>query len=172
MFKRFVATMVSVIMVMTMTPFAMAETERSDADAGKNTNEDLAAFEKLDEGDYAPGEVIVVFKEGAVKDRSLSLKSARKNKALSLNAVRKLEQVNDSFGETMDASGEPYRMLIAPDHPTPICVRTHTANPVPYLLYDSECPRRENWLYNEADAQSSGNMLEEGFRLMDKLFER
>ena len=106
MFKRFVATMVSVIMVMTMTPFAMAETERSDADAGKNTNEDLAAFEKLDEGDYAPGEVIVVFKEGAVKDRAFSLKSARKDKALSLNAVRKLEQVDDSFGETMDASGD------------------------------------------------------------------
>ena len=40
--------------------------------------------------------------------------------------------------EKMDASGEPYRMLILPDHPTPICKRTHTGDPVPYLLYDSE----------------------------------
>ena len=35
----------------------------------------------------------------------------------------------------MDASGEPYRMLVLPDHPTPIRLRTHTAGPVPYFLH-------------------------------------
>ena len=37
----------------------------------------------------------------------------------------------------MDKSGEDYRMLIMPDHPTPISCRTHTSDPVPYMLYDS-----------------------------------
>ena len=43
--------------------------------------------------------------------------------------------------EGLDASGEDYRMLILPDHPTPVKVRTHVAEPVPYLLYDSTAPR-------------------------------
>ena len=34
----------------------------------------------------------------------------------------------------LDASGEAYRMMVLPDHPTPICVKTHTSNPVPFLL--------------------------------------
>ena len=38
--------------------------------------------------------------------------------------------------EALDASGEPYRMMVLPDHPTPIRVRTHTSDPVPFLPYD------------------------------------
>lgn len=47
------------------------------------------------------------------------------------------ERVIRLVKEGLDASGEDYRMLILPDHPTPIHVKTHTGNPVPYLLYDS-----------------------------------
>ena len=43
--------------------------------------------------------------------------------------------------EGLEASGEDYRLLVMPDHPTPIRLRTHTADPVPWLLYDST--RRE-----------------------------
>lgn len=35
----------------------------------------------------------------------------------------------------LEDAGEPYRMLILPDHPTPIELRTHSSDPVPYLLY-------------------------------------
>ena len=65
-----------------------------------------------------------------------------------------------------------FRLLILPDHPTPIRVRTHTADNVPYLLYDSTLERNESWDYNEKDAQSSGNLIEKGHTLIDKLFER
>ena len=41
--------------------------------------------------------------------------------------------------EQMDASGEDYRLLVLPDHPTPIRVRTHVPDPVPCLLYTSRC---------------------------------
>ncbi|MCD8125180.1 MAG: cofactor-independent phosphoglycerate mutase [Lachnospiraceae bacterium] len=72
----------------------------------------------------------------------------------------------------MDASGVPYRMLVLPDHPTPICVRTHTSTPVPYLLYDSTALRQETWKYNEREARASGNYVAEGHHLIDHLFER
>lgn len=72
--------------------------------------------------------------------------------------------------EGMDASGEDYRMLILPDHPTPIQVRTHVAEPVPYLLYDSSAPQEHIWSYNEKEALQSGNMIQHGWDMMNYLF--
>ncbi len=74
--------------------------------------------------------------------------------------------------EQMDASGEPYRMLIMPDHPTPIRYRTHTRNPVPYILYDSTRQRKTMNHYSEKDALASGILETEGYRLMDRLIEK
>ena len=71
--------------------------------------------------------------------------------------------------EKMDEYGEPYRMLILPDHPTPVSVRTHTSNPVPYLLYDSAAKKEETWKYNEAEAERSGNFFEKGYEMMEYL---
>ena len=65
-----------------------------------------------------------------------------------------------------------FRLLILPDHPTPIRVRTHTADNVPYLLYDSTLERNESWSYNERVAVNSGNFVDKGHTLIDKLFER
>ena len=67
--------------------------------------------------------------------------------------------------EGLDAFGEPYRMLILPDHPTPVSVRTHTADPVPYLLYDSAGEEEHTWNYNEAEAKKSGVFFENGLEL-------
>lgn len=68
--------------------------------------------------------------------------------------------------EQMDASGEPYRMLILPDHPTPLRIRTHSSDPVPYLLYDSTRPLESKLLYNEKDAKVSGIYREHGHEMM------
>ena len=72
--------------------------------------------------------------------------------------------------KAMDASGEDYRMLILPDHPTPIKVRTHVAEPVPYLLYDSTKPQEHTWHYNEKEAAESGNTVAHGWDMMKYLF--
>lgn len=72
--------------------------------------------------------------------------------------------------QAMDASGEAYRLLILPDHPTPICCRTHTSDAVPYILYDSTQQRRSIAHYNEKDAKATGNYLPQGYKLIDKLF--
>ncbi len=73
--------------------------------------------------------------------------------------------------ESLDASGEEYRILVLPDHPTPIRCRTHTADPVPYLLYDSRSSARHTWKYNEREARLSGNDLGAGPNIMKHLFD-
>ena len=70
----------------------------------------------------------------------------------------------------LDASGEAYRMMVLPDHPTPICVKTHTSNPVPFLLYDNTEEQKHDWLYNEAEAAKSGMNLEQGWKLIEYFF--
>ncbi len=72
----------------------------------------------------------------------------------------------------LDEGGEPYRMLILPDHPTPICIRTHSSENVPYLLYDSSDVQHNDWHYNEKEAQESGKFVARGHELIDYLFEK
>ena len=74
--------------------------------------------------------------------------------------------------EGLDRAGVDYRMMILPDHPTPICVRTHTGTPVPYMLYDSTAPLEKDWLYNEEEAGRSGIYIAEGHKAIDHLFEK
>ena len=59
------------------------------------------------------------------------------------------ERIIRPIVEGLEAAGEDFRMVILPDHPTPICIRTHSAENVPYLLYDSTMPQENNWHYNE-----------------------
>ncbi len=72
--------------------------------------------------------------------------------------------------EKLDRAGVAYRMLIMPDHPTPILKRTHTDKPIPYMLYDSTAPQKHDWLYNEKEAEKSGNFFQVGNKLIDRLF--
>ena len=82
------------------------------------------------------------------------------------------ERVIRYVKEAMDASGEDYRMLILPDHPTPIEVRTHTSEPVPYLLYDSTNLQENNWQYSEKCAKAGGICHPLGHELIDYLFSK
>lgn len=82
------------------------------------------------------------------------------------------EKVIRRIKEGMDKSGEDYRMLVMPDHPTPICVRTHTSDSVPYLLYDSTNELKKAWKYNEKEAKASQNYVAEGYSMMERLFSK
>ena len=73
--------------------------------------------------------------------------------------------------EAMDRSGEDYRLMILPDHPTPICVRTHTSEPVPYMIYDSRKAIDGIHTYNEKEAAKSTCIWKDGYRLIDHLLE-
>lgn len=61
-----------------------------------------------------------------------------------------------------------YRILVLPDHPTPLSLRTHTSEPVPFILYDSTNEiQSEAKSYDEAEATKTGIFVEEGYKLMD-----
>ena len=69
----------------------------------------------------------------------------------------------------LDAAGEDYRILVLPDHPTPIRCRTHTSDPVPYVLYDSTKTFDQGCAFTEAGAKESGIYVEKGYQLIQKL---
>ena len=81
------------------------------------------------------------------------------------------ERIVAPIVEGLQAAGEDFRILILPDHPTPICIRTHSSEPVPYVLYDSTKECDNTWNYNEREAEASGNYVAEGHTIIDKLFE-
>ena len=90
-----------------------------------------------------------------------------------VQAIEFLDQrVIGPLTRALDEAGTEYRLLVMPDHPTPIRVRTHTADSVPYLLYDSQAPGKESWNYNEREAKLSGNYVPQGHTMMDKLLEK
>lgn len=91
------------------------------------------------------------------------------------NKVRSIENI-DSYiigpvAEKLKSAGEDFRMLILPDHPTPVRVRTHTPEPVPYMLYDSRKAENGMDTYDENTASQTGIRVEAGYTLIDHLFE-
>ena len=70
--------------------------------------------------------------------------------------------------QAMEAAGEDYRMLILPDHPTPLRIRTHTSNPVPYLLYDSTHEQKKRERFTEESARNADNFEPNGYKLLER----
>lgn len=90
-----------------------------------------------------------------------------------LKAVENLDQrIIKPIYDGLHEAGEDFRMVVLPDHPTPICLRTHTGDSVPYMLYDSTNELDKTWNYNEAEGKKSGNYIPEGHCLIDHLFEK
>jgi 2,3-bisphosphoglycerate-independent phosphoglycerate mutase len=87
--------------------------------------------------------------------------------------VQAIQQIDEKVicvvKKALDESGEPYRILVLPDHPTPICIRTHTADPVPYVLYDSTNVQNKQVVFTEAAAEATGIFVPEGHQLLDLL---
>ena len=74
--------------------------------------------------------------------------------------------------ESLKEKNVDFRLLVLPDHPTPICVRTHTADHVPYMLYDSTAEQSNTWNYNEKEGRESGNYIAKGHEIIDYLFSK
>ena len=74
--------------------------------------------------------------------------------------------------KAMEDAGEEFRMLVLPDHPTPLRIRTHSSDPVPYVLYDSTRQLRKAARYTEAEARATGIFEPQGCRLMDKFLQK
>lgn len=92
--------------------------------------------------------------------------------AKKLQAVEYLDtRVIGPVVEKMEAAGEDFRLLVLPDHPTPVRVRTHTSDNVPYLLYDSTKRQNHQWRYNEKEGLKSGRLVTPGHTLIDRFLQ-
>lgn len=89
--------------------------------------------------------------------------------------IKAIENIDEKVLGTvirgMQEAGEEYRLLLLPDHPTPIEVRTHTGEPVPYLLYDSTKELEGPEEYNEKTAAQTENKWPDGYQLMGHLLQ-
>lgn len=74
--------------------------------------------------------------------------------------------------EYLKDSGEDFKILVVPDHRTPLAIRTHSSDPVPFLIYDSrnETAPDESKQFNERSALEAGNYFKDGFALADYFF--
>lgn len=92
----------------------------------------------------------------------------RKIKAIEYLDSRLIKIVKEAF----EARKEAVRILVLPDHPTPIAKRTHVSDPVPYMLYDSSRPLENRFRYNEKEAKKSGIYVAKGHEIINHLFEK
>ncbi|MBN1699711.1 MAG: cofactor-independent phosphoglycerate mutase [Spirochaetales bacterium] len=67
----------------------------------------------------------------------------------------------------LQSGGLPWRMLLMPDHPTPSTIRTHTADPVPFVIGGSDIEPNGRTSFTEQEAAIRGFMVEKGHTLMD-----
>ncbi|MCI5892809.1 MAG: cofactor-independent phosphoglycerate mutase [Clostridiales bacterium] len=94
------------------------------------------------------------------------------------NKVKAIELIDSKIAapiiEYLKNSGEDYSILVMPDHPTPLAIRTHTSAPIPYLLYSSKNSVSDSGYttYTEAEAKKTGVFVEHGYTLINKLFEK
>jgi 2,3-bisphosphoglycerate-independent phosphoglycerate mutase len=88
---------------------------------------------------------------------------------LKLQAIQDFDaQVVGPMRVGLDKLGD-YRLLVLCDHLTPLAVRTHSPEPVPFVLYDSRTPGDRLRPYSEAAAAEAGLLLEQGADLLPRL---
>ena len=89
------------------------------------------------------------------------------------DAPKKIQAIEDVdrmvVGTLLDGlktRGEPYAILVVPDHPTSVEKRTHIPDPVPFALYATNGPKDSVTAYNESAVKSSSKRFDPGFELM------
>lgn len=89
------------------------------------------------------------------------------------NKILAIERIDEKIicpvVQAFQEAGTDFRMLILPDHPTPVRVRTHTGDPVPYLLYDSTENVDGPDTYSEKTGAQTGIYVAEGYTLLSRL---
>ena len=92
------------------------------------------------------------------------------NKVLSIELIDK--KILCPVYEYLKGTGEDFKILVLPDHPTPLCIRTHSPDSVPFFLYDSRREVAGVEGFSEATAAETGLYIPEGHTLLDIMIER
>ncbi len=91
------------------------------------------------------------------------------NKVISIERID--AEILSPVYDYLSTCGEDYRIMILPDHPTPLSLRTHTSDPVPFLIYDPTRNRRGVSPFTEETAAACRNHVANGYELMDLLIQ-
>ena len=85
------------------------------------------------------------------------------------NKVLAIEKIDQEVVGTLMAGlkGQDFRLMVMPDHPTPLSLRTHTSEPVPFVIYDSGKQKDGQAVFTEKSAAETGIYIEKGHTLMD-----
>ena len=83
--------------------------------------------------------------------------------------VEAIQRIDREVVSRLRSWGEDLRLLIMPDHHTPIPVRTHTGDPVPFLLWGAGFTPNRARRFTEAEAKETGFFIEEGYKIMGRL---
>ena len=87
------------------------------------------------------------------------------------NKIKSIEMIDELVVGPMlqYLKGTPHSILVMPDHPTPLTLKTHVSDPVPYVLYSTERHLSGPATVNEKTAAETGNKVDFGPLIMDKL---
>ena len=90
------------------------------------------------------------------------------------NKVKSIELIDELILDPILKAfeNEDIRILICPDHPTPLALKTHTNAPVPYLIYDSRKKAEGVEKFDEENAEKTGKFIQVGHTLMERFLER
>ena len=89
------------------------------------------------------------------------------NKVLSIEKID--AEILSPVLSYLEACGEDFRIMVLPDHPTPVSIRTHTSDPVPFFIYDSTKNTAGVSSFDEDNATATGYYVADGYRLMELL---
>jgi 2,3-bisphosphoglycerate-independent phosphoglycerate mutase len=89
------------------------------------------------------------------------------NKVLSVELID--QKILAPVYEYLKSTGEDFKILVLPDHPTPIRIRTHSIDPVPFFLYDSAAERDGVPSFSEAAARETGLYIPAGHTLLERM---
>ena len=92
------------------------------------------------------------------------------NKILSIEKID--SEILAPVYEYLTQCGEEFCVMVLPDHPTPIRLRTHTIDPVPFFIYRSNKAYEGVSAFNEETAEKKANYIPNGFELMSLLAEK
>ncbi len=87
------------------------------------------------------------------------------------NKVRAIELIDEQVLSVLLPALEEYddyKIMILPDHPTPIVTKTHARDPVPYMIYHKLNPQNGVDTINEETAKATGNFIEKGATIMGR----
>ena len=88
-------------------------------------------------------------------------------------AVEMIDQkVVGELKRRLDEAGAEYKMMILPDHPTPISLKTHVSDPVPYIIYKSGAETGSMLTYCEKNGEKTGVYMANGMELMKHFLDR